>query len=120
MTDLYMVTLAYKAHSGALQLQFSSAEGASDAHTQIKGAMDRSTLCDVEDGYGTKVHVDGRDVATVTMQHLNRLMDGQRAAQILQAKANVKTQKEAAQDPDLRQPTVQVPGRPPFMGGPQG
>ncbi len=115
MAEMYNVVAFHKAYAGTMVFQFNDPAKADSARLAIINAIESSDTVTVEDDYGVKALLCGGDFSAVTMTHLTRHLDGQRAGALLQEVAKAKLQQDLAADPVLKFHS-QGPG---FRGNPQ-
>lgn len=102
MIEMYNVVAFHKAYPGTLVFQFNSIDNAGNAQQLIVSAIQHNTATTVEDDYGVRAMLCGGDFSAVTMTHLNRHLDGQRAASLLQQIAQAKLEQDVKNDPVMK------------------
>jgi len=113
MTELYTITCFFKQHTGNVQLMFQS-KATFDAVSQ-ELSLENVYPCTVSDDFGLAAVLDMRDIAAVVRSHVNEYLNGQREAQLLQARAQAMTQRAAQNDPMLKVASMMPGGG--FIGG---
>lgn len=115
MTEIYTVTCFFKTGGTPVQLQFTSGEAAKEVHNKLNAS---NFLALVEDQFGVTATINTGEASAIVLTHINRYLDGQREASLLQARAQAMTQRAAQNDPMLKVASM-MPGAGLVGGGRQ-
>ncbi len=113
MTEIYTVTCFFKTGGAPVQLQYTSGDAADKIYSELIAG---NGPWSVEDGFGVSATIDTAQTSAIVKTHINRYLDGQREASLLQARAQAATQRAAANDPMLKAQAMVMPGAG-FPGG---
>ena len=114
MTDIYTVTCFFKSGGNPVQLTFTSKDAADVGYRALTHA-DPGQIW-VEDAFGITALIDTKQTQAIVLTHVNRYLDGQREASLMQARAQAMTQRAAQNDPMLKAQAMVMPGAG-FPGG---
>ena len=93
------VNFFFKNSGGTLSFVFKAHKNSDEAY---KRAVAEPSFIEIEDDFGLKATIDMDSVAAITINEVEKDMYKQGQLQILQAKADLKTQSEAKNDIGLQ------------------